>query len=225
MIPKATISISGNNKWHDIDQTIAELDYVDITPAGASDFTDGWTLKESTAGNVTVNAGVLSMNGSAAYNANGASRATGITRLNGYIEIEKREAANAPVNNNVLGALQLGGSSGLPTGVSVAGSVSVFNYGSGTGVVRVSAGTINQVSEVAARTAGEWVKYRIYVKKNADGLYKAIIASAQGDSWTEETALYSAESVLVEMANPFYVALQRFTNSSSYRTDWKNYKE
>jgi hypothetical protein len=204
-------------EWEDLDQTIARLKYLDITPAGVSDFSAGWTEVDS-GSNVNIEDGVAGMNGSGTAAQNGLFHTAGIARAQGFFEYEI----------SVEGAVAIGGV-GLITGSAALTNTRAAGT---TGLEMrvffqpVRASLVYATSTVAF-SYNTYYKVRLYVLKSPDNIkWGRFRCTLQGG--TE----YVAETIVVdahyfdsgsEFPETMYLTLQRVSTDSDI-TYFKNVK-
>jgi len=190
----------------DTDLVRARLKYLLVE---SDDFAnlDDWTQFD-TGGNITLAGGVVSMNGSNAFDVNGIVRTAGVTRANGYFEVKFRCASTirwAAMNTAASAVLDYVYRLGLlPDSVS---QVRVYTSALQAAQIQFSADT--------------WYTFRLYVLLG-EGSWQLGRATIQGGAFTEETIIYQGEMIYGQPAT-IHSGLQRHTTDAAL-AEWKEWR-
>ena len=180
----------------DLDSSVHQLLFQDISPANFTNFGAAWAEVDS-GSNVNVDgSGVLSITGNNTWTANGMI-GPALTRAEGYLEWQEQTPSS------IASALLPGfnSSAALPVGANsgICGSyISALSIGGYVGTTVVIGGA-------AVIAAATYYTIRAYVFKQNDGAtFKRYKYTISGGVFTSETLLGYAENMSVALSNPFY---------------------
>jgi len=211
----------GLRKWDEwggggMDQKVGQLLLlVEVT----EDFPDldDWDV-EDTGGNVTLAGGVVSVNGSGAWNVNGISKKVAVARTGPCCFEHKLIGIGANSISDILGALNI---SGLTTDAANLWGRYQRNH-----TTQEYAWMAN--SQIAARLVAKpapatWYTIREYHLKDAVGNYKEYVLTIEGGVWTTETIMVKGHAQVVSPAS-LYWQLNRNTNNAARKTEIKEWR-
>lgn len=207
-LPRVAGSLSDATKlkFSNINSQLAEMKHLDVTPAGMAAFTAGWTEVDSGT-NVNISAGVVTLNGNAAYGNNG-MLSQAFTRAEGYFEL--KASFTASLANQLWMAIT--NLNALASGASVNQNGIVVT----TGPVANSFFSASAASGSSpALSLSTYYTFRFYVTTFSDGSVRGVITTIQGGAYTLETELGRITYVGTALADPLYFFFQRNINNAN----------
>jgi hypothetical protein len=202
--------------WTDTDQSVAELLFLDASPAGFTDLS-GWTEVDSGT-NVNISGGVATFNGNGTAIQNGLYWNAAITKQEGYLEYKTK----------VTGLVGIGLVGYITAVVGLIITRGVNTISNECRATSFQPCFVAQVIGVLAQTYDTYYTVRIYVLKDRVGnVAKSKITIQGGTEFTTETNVAEADSPsTMTFAAGLYFSFNRTTNDAdlSYLKDvyWKS---